>query len=145
MPDKLWKQITEPAEATGDKQGELHNLSQYIAEKAKEEFHELHERHSQSSELRYVRHDNRSFVDQLIPFISRSVQNKQEADVAIELILKRIEYDGPHFVAPDSRQTGYAEDAYITYVNTSPALRYAKDAAALRKSIEERVRETCYK
>lgn len=90
------------------------------------------------SELRY---DNPRFTEQLIPLVLNAVQNRREVEAALKVIAPRIEYDGPHTVGPDTQSYGYAGNAYITYVRTYPALKFARDTAALRKSIEEYVKK----
>ncbi|MBU1974957.1 MAG: hypothetical protein KKG59_00980 [Nanoarchaeota archaeon] len=110
-------------------------LPQYVVNEVEKRYADLQRTRSGSSELKY---DNPRFVEEVIPLILGVVCNQQEVALAIDSVFERMEYDGPQIVGPDTQHYGFAGNAYVTNVKTHPALDFARDTSALRKSIEKK-------
>jgi hypothetical protein len=107
-------------------------LSEIVAKEIRTKFTEKNEKYSKCAELKY---DNPYFAIQVVHLINAVASNLQEAELAIGLVLEKVNYDGPHTVGSDTQEYGYAGDAHVIYVNTYAALDFAANAADLRKSM----------
>lgn len=120
-------------------------LSEIVEKEIRTKFTERNEKYSRCAELNL---DNPYFAMQLVPLIKAVASNSQEAELATDLVLKLVNYDGPHTVGPDTQEYGYAGNAYVIYVKTYAALNFAANVADLRKSMirEQNVKtvKDCY-